>query len=207
MRIITISREFGSGGRELGRRMSDLLGYEYFDREIISAIAKNRGMDEAYVENMLENQSWKGIPLHYRSSISGSAALQRSKTNLLLEERQVIEAIAGAGKDCVIVGRSAGILLRDYSPFRLFVAADLDVRVRRCLERARKDERLSQKEMERKIRGIDKNRAQMHELIAGSAWGERNAYHLTVNTSDWEIKQLAPAVAEFAVRWFERKLE
>ena len=207
MRIITISREFGSGGRELGRRLSDLLEYEYFDREIIGASAKNRGMDEAYVEKMLENQSWKGIPLHYRSSISGNTALQRSKTSLLLEERQVIEAIARAGKDCVIVGRSAGALLRDYRPFRLFVTADLDIRVRRCMERAGKDEQLSHREMERKIRGIDKNRAQMHELIAGSAWGERNAYHLTVNTSDWDIKQLAPAVAEFAIRWFERKLE
>jgi len=55
MKIITISREFGSGGRELGKRMADILGFDYYDREIISAIAENKGLNESYVESVLEN--------------------------------------------------------------------------------------------------------------------------------------------------------
>ena len=57
VKIITISREFGSGGRELGKRLADVMGYEYYDREIIAAIAENKGMDECYVEKMLESSS------------------------------------------------------------------------------------------------------------------------------------------------------
>ena len=55
MRIITISREFGSGGRELGKRLADHLGYDYYDSEIIAAVASKRGMDTGYVEKTLNN--------------------------------------------------------------------------------------------------------------------------------------------------------
>ena len=62
MKIVTISREFGSGGRELGRRLADLLGFDYYDREIITAIAQAQGMDEGYVEKSLEDHAWQHIP-------------------------------------------------------------------------------------------------------------------------------------------------
>ena len=55
MRIITISREFGSGGRELGKRLADILDFDYYDREIITAIAEKKGLDPNYVERILEN--------------------------------------------------------------------------------------------------------------------------------------------------------
>lgn len=56
MKIITISREFGSGGRELGKHIADLIGYDYYDREIITAIAEQNRLDESYVEKALENR-------------------------------------------------------------------------------------------------------------------------------------------------------
>ena len=59
MNIITISREFGSGGRELGKRLADLLGYDYYDREIITEIAKRHDVDEKYVEYALNNHIWQ----------------------------------------------------------------------------------------------------------------------------------------------------
>ena len=58
MKIITISREFGSGGRELGKRLADLLGFDYYDREIITSIARDTGLDEKYVANILERHGW-----------------------------------------------------------------------------------------------------------------------------------------------------
>lgn len=59
MKIITISREFGSGGRELGKRLADLLKWDYYDKEIITAIAGNKNMDESYVSRILENHGRK----------------------------------------------------------------------------------------------------------------------------------------------------
>ena len=63
MKIITVSREFGSGGRELGKRLSDCLGWPYYDRAIISAVARRNALDEGYVEDALEQGHFRGVPL------------------------------------------------------------------------------------------------------------------------------------------------
>ena len=203
MRIITISREFGSGGRELGTRLAELLGWDYYDREIISAIAEKKGMEENYVEKALENRTWQNVPLTFRGSFVGST--NAVQTNLLVEQKRVIEGIARLGQDCVIVGRNADVLLKEYAPFNIFVCASLDAKVQRCLERAMAGAELTAREVEMQMRVIDKNRAQTREIISGIKWGARENYHLTVNTTGWEIKELTPAVAEFARRWFEKE--
>lgn len=202
MRIITISREFGSGGRELGKRLADVTGFDYYDSEIISAVAQKSGLDKNYVENTLNNHGWQNYPITYRSTIGSSGYMQSSKIQLLLEQKKVIEEIAALGKDCIIVGRNADIILQEYQPFSIFVCAKQDAKVRRCMERAPEGENLSERELVRKMKQIDKVRSQTREIMSGSVWGDPKAYHLTVNTTDWEIKDLAPAVADFALRWF-----
>lgn len=204
MRIITISREFGSGGRELGKRLADQLGFDYYDSEIIAAVAKNSGMNAGYVESVLSNHGWQDYPITYRSTFGSPVYLQSGKVNLLLEQKRVIEDIAALGKDCVIVGRNADVILQQYQPFSLFVCADLPSKVARCMERAPEGENLTEKELIRKIRQIDKARAQTREILSGSPWGQREAYHLTVNTTGWKMKELVGAVAAFAERWFGR---
>ena len=199
MRIITISREFGSGGRELGKRMADLLHFDYYDREIIGAVARGRGLNEYYAEHILENHGWQNFPLTFRSSFHTLDPRQREKVEFLLEERRVVEEIAALGKDCVIVGRNADVILRDKNPLRLFVCATESAKLRRCRERAPEDERLSDKGMLRKMREIDKNRAIARGILCGEPWGDRQSYHLIVNTSDWDIRQLAASLAEFAL--------
>lgn len=202
MRIITISREFGSGGRELGKRLADVTGFDYYDSEIISAVAQKSGLDKNYVENTLNNHGWQNYPITYRSTIGSSGNMQSSKIQLLLEQKKVIEEIAALGKDCIIVGRNADIILQEYQPFSIFVCAKQDAKVRRCMERAPEGENLSERELVRRMKQIDKVRSQTREIMSGSVWGEPKEYHLTVNTTDWEIKDLAPVVADFALRWF-----
>lgn len=205
MRILTISREFGSGGRELGKRLADLTGFDYYDSEIISAVARNSGMDARYVETALANRGWQNYPISFRGTLSSPAYTQSSGVQLLLEQKKVIEKIAALGKDCIIVGRNADYVLREYEPFNIFVCADTDAKIRRCVERAPEDEALTEKELVRKMKQIDRTRAKTREIIGGPVWGERDAYHLTVNTTGWDIRELVPAVAEFAARWFGRK--
>lgn len=204
MRIITISRAFGSGGRELGKRLADQLGFDYYDREIITAIASKKSMDEAYVSNILENHGWSTFPLTFRNSFVAMSSFQLTQTSLLLVQEKTIEKIAQAGKDFIIVGRNADVLLKDYEPFNIFVCADMDARIRRCASRAPEHEHMTEKELEREIRQIDKNRARTRQLITDRPWGDGQYYHLTVNTTSWSIKELTPAVADFASRWFER---
>lgn len=198
MKIITISREFGSGGRELGKRLADFTGYDYYDSEILAAVAEKCGMDANYVETALSNHSWQDHAITFRSTLRSPAYLQSSAIHLLLEQKKVLREIAALGKDCIIVGRNADVILEDCRPFNVFVCADMS---RRCLERSPEDEDLTEKELIRKIRQIDKSRARTRELIGGPAWGQRDAYHLTVNTTGWDIRELVPAVADFAERW------
>lgn len=205
MNIITISREFGSGGRELGKRLADLLEYDYYDREIIASVAEKSGMDAAYVENTLNNHGWKNQVITFRRTLGGASYVQSSKVALLLEQKRVIEQIAELGRNCIIVGRNADVILREYKPFNIFVCASRDSKLKRCLERASEGEILTEKELLRRMKRIDEVRSQTREIMSGTAFGQRDAYHITVNTTEWEIKELVPAVADFATRWFGRR--
>lgn len=202
MKIITISREFGSGGRELGKRLADALHFDYYDKDIISAIAANSGLQTNYVENILNNHGWKEYSLSYCKTLNSVAAMQTNKIQLLLEQKHVIEQIAASGKDCIIVGRNADIILKGYHPFNIFVCANTDAKIKRCMERTPEGEALSEKALLRQMKQIDKVRSQTREILTGSSWGNRDAYHLTVNTTDWDIKKSAPALAAFAESWF-----
>lgn len=205
MKIITISREFGSGGRELGRRLADFMGFDYYDSEIIAAVAKKSGLDAHYVENTLNNHGWQNVSVTPRSALASSAKLQSGKIGLLLEQRRVIEEIAMLGKDCVIVGRNADVILAQYQPFNIFVCAGTEAKLKRCTERAPEGEKMSERELLHKMKQIDKVRSQTRAILTGSEWGKREAYHLTINTTDWNIKDLVPAIANFAESWFGRK--
>ena len=205
MNIITISREFASGGRELGKRLADLLEYDYYDSEIISAVARESGMNANYVASTLDNHGWKNQAITFRGTLASAAYVQSSKVTLLVEQKKVIEGIAALGKDCVIVGRNADVILREYRPFNIFVCASKEAKVKRCMERAPEGEKLTERELLRRMKKIDDVRSQTREIMSGTAFGQRDAYHITVNTTEWEIKELVPAVADFATCWFGRK--
>ena len=185
MRIITVSRQFGSGGRELGKRLADRLGFDYYDKEIIDSLAEDQGLDPDYVRRELGNHGWQNVQLTFRNSFDRVVLDPGMRTQLLVKEREIIREIAEAGNDCIIVGRDADVILQDYHPFR---------------PRA---QRLSEKEILRNIRRIDKNRIRTREVLTGKHHGDASAFDLTVNTAGWEIKRLTEAVGDFALRWFE----
>ena len=203
MRIITVSREFGSGGRELGKRVADILGFDYYDSEIISAIAQKSGLDPDFVETTLDNHGWQDFPVSFGGTMHSVAYMNASRIDLLVQQKKVIEGIAALGKDCVIIGRNADAILKDFHPFSIFVCADREAKIARCRARARKDEKLTDRELVRKMKEIDKSRARTREFLTGSEWGHCQSYHLTVNTGDWDMKALSAAVAAFAEKWFD----
>lgn len=204
MRIITISREFGSGGRELGKRLADQLRCQYYDREIITAIAKESDLDSNFVENALEKPVWQLPALTFRQSFATPVLFQDTQLDLLTAQRKVLQGIASKGQDCVIVGRNTDVILQKYRPLSIFVCADMEAKIARCRERAPKDENLTDKQMIKKIQEIDRNRAKVREMLTDDKWGDRSGYDLIVNTSAWKIKELTPAIAEYAIRWFAR---
>lgn len=200
MRIITISRQFSSGGRELAKRMADVLGFDYYDKEIISEIAKNTSLDQDFIEGTL-SKGYKAVPLHFARSFSFTFA-SMGKSELLVEEKRVIDAIAKNGRDFIIVGRNADLLLKDYSPLNIFVCADLESKITRCIDKALIGESPTRKEIEKHIKRIDKERANTRAILTDAKWGECSNYHLTINTSGWEIKELTPIISTLAELYF-----
>lgn len=203
MRIITISREFGSGGRELGKRIADILGFDYYDSEIISSVAKKSGVDASYIESVLDNHGWQDIPITFMGTIGSAGYMNASAVKLLIQQKKVIEEIAALGKDCIIVGRNADVILSEYKPFNIFVCAEMSARIERCMQRAKADEKITERKLARKIKKIDRMRANTRTVLSGQSWGECQDYHLTVNTTDWNIKELAKSVAQMADDWFK----
>ena len=106
MHIITISRQFGSGGRELGKRLADRLGWDYYDREIIDSIARDHGLDPGFVKAAFANHGWHNVPLTYRSSFSHLLFDPAPDTELLIRERETLRGIAELGNNCIIIGRA-----------------------------------------------------------------------------------------------------
>ena len=206
MRIITVSRQFGSGGRELGKRLADHLGWDYYDKQIIETLAEENGLDADYVRRALSHHGWHNVQLTYRSSFSQLMFDPGVHTRLLVRQREIIRAIADLGDDCVIVGRDADVILQEQRPFRVFVCADLASRTRRCMAHEEKkppEERLSEREIVRNIRRIDKNRSRTREVLTGKHRSDGSSFDLTINAAGWDLKALTPALADFALRWFE----
>lgn len=202
MNIITISREFGSGGRELGKRIADVLGYAYYDREIITAIAEKHKMNEHYVENVLENGFPVAFPISYGRTFSFTDVAGQQAIDLLSSQCSILKELA-AKENCVIVGRSANIILEDFNPLNIFVYADIESKIKRCRERASEDEQLTDNEMKRKFKQIDAGRAKHQRFLSDAKWGDKSGYHMCINTSGLVIKNIAPVVAEYAKNYFE----
>ena len=160
-------------------------------------------MDEKYVEYALNNHIWQTYSLSFHHSFVSPIAIQSPDTKLLHEQKKIIEEIAAAGKNCIIVGRNADVLLKEHNPLNIFVCADMESKIKRCQERAEENEQLSYKEIKRKIKRIDRNRARTRYIIADGEWGHRKSYHLIINTTDWDIKALAESTAAFAKNWFK----
>ncbi len=196
-RIITIGREFGSGGRELGLRLSQRLGIAYYDQEIIAEISKRTELSEQYVRKMAEKKPMFSFPLHIGRSFH---YMQNSPWDLNLsifrEQSAIIREMAEKS-DCVIVGRCADDILREMNPLRIFVYGDMETKLERCRKRAGSDEKMTECEILSNIRKIDKNRSEYYGLYTGKVWGDKQSYDLCINTSKISVERASELLAEF----------
>lgn len=204
MRIITISREFGSGGRELGKRLANTLGIPCYDHEIIDMVAEKYGFDKNHIAHVSEKDIRVFYPTTIAHRLIAPHPMMQQSVSITAAEHEMMKALAQQG-DCVIVGRCADIVLREMNPMNIFVYADRQSKLNRCKNRADENEHFSDKEMGKKMKQIDKERAAYRALFCEEDWGKKESYHLCINTSGKEIKALIPAVADYVKLWFEQK--
>ena len=193
-KIITIGREFGSGGREFGRKLAELIGFPYYDREIITEIAKRTSLSEKYVQNIAEHKPVIPFPIHTGRTFF--TVMPDYGQSVQAEQHNIIRE-AAANSDCVIVGRGADYILRELKPFRIFVYSSLDSKIKRCRENQSKDYEpsgMNDKELAKRIAQINKSRADYYEFYTGQDWGDKANYDLCANTDFIAPDKLAEAV-------------
>ena len=175
--IITIGREFGSGGREIGLKLAEKLGIPFFDKEIIRKAAEDSGIVESVMDYYDEHHS---SPIFATGSILFDIYQMPMSDRVYLEQSRAIKSIAAKGS-CVIVGRCADVVLENNPGLiRIFICADMADRVAR--KRAvLKDKTDSQ--IESHIRSVDKKRAKYYSYYTDKRWGEAKHYDISINSS------------------------
>lgn len=195
--IITIGREFGSGGREFGKRLAEALGIAYYDKEIVGEVAKNTSLAYDYVQNIVEKRPIIYYPISVGHSFDDySSYVATQHYSVQAEQEKVIKELA-VKTDCVIVGRCADYILRDEKPFRIFIYSDIESKIKRCKEKNEVDTNLSDKKIAKQIKQIDRQRGEYYEFFTGQRWGEKENYDVMINTSGKQIKELALGLAKF----------
>ena len=180
--IITIDREYGSGGHEVGRRLAEQLGIKFYDEELIAAAASGTG----YVEEYVKENDEKAPDFSFASLISSVDTFQSLPYAKIQEEQFSIIRDIAAKESCVIVGRAADYILDDEEHISVFIFAPIEERLKRKLELEivnKKEHPLGEAEMIKKIKQRDKQRRRYYEFYTDNKWGERDVYDLLINTS------------------------
>ena len=180
VRIITISREFGSGGRTIGKKLAERLGVPYYDKELVNEVALETGFDPRYIEEAGEHAPIGGR-LAYAFNMQGVPGIMRglSATDFLwCIQREVILRIADKGP-CVIVGRSADYILKDRKDaLHVFVHADMDFRAERIVRLYGQ----SEKTPEQRLRDKDERRKLYYRSFTMREWGDVHNYDIALDS-------------------------
>lgn len=187
-RIITISREFGSGGRTIGKQVAEELGIPCYDNELLMKIAEESGFQENYVQ-----EAGEYAPGGFLSNVfSHRGNIPNNADYLWHIQYRIISDLAQKGP-CVIVGRCADYILKDKADcLKVFIHADLAFRTERIVKVYGERE----ESPEQRIREKDKRRAAYHRFYTDMKWGHSQNYDLTLNSGTLGIDRCVDIIKE-----------
>ncbi len=206
--VITIARQYGSGGRTVGKMLSEELGIHYYDKELSKVASEMSGINEGLFVDSDEKvkKGWKNklslISTVYDGNVKKPGDSDfTSDENLFSYQAKAIKELAEKGEPCVIVGRCADFVLKDYdNVISVFVHADHDF----LMQEAGKVQRLKGKELEKFISQIDKGRADYYEYHTGHKWTDALNYDLCLDSGKLGFEKCVEAIKAYArVRYGE----
>ena len=176
-RIITISREFGSGGRFIGEEVAKKLGIAYYDKNIINQIAEESGLSPDYIQESAELSPKKGL---FAYAFAGRDITGKSLEDMVYEaQRKVILELADK-ESCVIIGRNADFILKDRDDvLNVFIHGDMPVKIQRISQIYHVSEKVAAKMIE----DTDKRRMTNYNFYTEQKWGMASNYTLSLNSS------------------------
>ena len=201
--IVTISRQYGSGGRFIGRLLADELGIPFYDKEIIAQASENSGFAQEFIKE--NEQKMRGISsFAFTPSVFGAnmvSNFENIESRIYSSEADAIEKFAKQGA-CVIVGRCADYVLKDkYKCLDVFIHADMKDRIDRVINIYHRTE--DAKKAERLIKENDRMRARHYRYYTDAEWGESANYHITLNSTAIGVENCAKILKEAYLRFDE----
>ncbi len=182
--IITVGRQYGSGGREVAKKLAEVMNLSFYDKELLAEASRESGICQEVIENYDEKQekrsffSMLGTGFQGRTDSLGMYLEMPLNHRIFLAQFDAIRKIADKGS-CVIVGRCADYVLRDHpNVLNVFIKASLEERIKR-IERLYDPDPMKAEDM---IRKADKQRATYYNYYATGTWGDANNYHLCLDT-------------------------
>ena len=203
--IITIARQYGSGGREIGERVAELLGIPLYDKEIIADAASKGELNSEVVRNTEESCASSLLyTLAMGSNILGTTLHFGYKMplndKLFILQSDIIKEYASMGS-CVVIGRCSDYVLRDEEGvLRLFIYGDLDHRVERVKER---HPEIKSSQIIDVINKTDKRRSSYYNFYTGNKWGKYDNYDMAINSSTLGIEGTAQVIFAMAKKLME----
>ncbi len=194
--IITVSREFGSGGRSIAKSVAEQLSIPYYDKELVKQVAEETGFHEHFIEHEGEYASSTSRFAFALSSHQTQPAKGGMSVNdyLWVMQRKVILDIAEKGP-CVIVGRCADYILRDRDDvLNVFIHSDIQSRAERIVRLYGESEKSPEKRLEEK----DKKRKVYYKHYTGEVWGQCQNYHLALDSAALGIDKCVEIIVELA---------
>lgn len=193
--VITISREFGSGGREIGFRVAEKLGIPFYDSEIISLAAEDSNIAEdvfhAYDEVIQDKEKTQS---YHRISDFTSVYEVPVSDQIFLVQSQMIKKLAMLGP-CVMIGRCSDMIVED--SFNVFICAGMKTRVERLMELEPESD---VRKLESQIRQIDGKRREYYQYYSGNEWGNPRNYHICLNSGKLGIENCTDTIISMMER-------
>lgn len=184
--IITISRQYGSGGRYVGKLVADKLGIKLYDKEFIAKVAEETGFSKEYIEN--NEQKRENLDILNKGYYSGLS----NADELFIKESELIKEVASK-ESCIIIGRCADFILRDRDDvINIFIYSDLKDRV----NRATKYYGLDKDKAEKEIKKIDKLRANHYKYYTDKAWKDNANYDICINSDAFGVEKSAELICD-----------
>ncbi len=196
--LITIGREFGSGGRDIAQHLAERLGIAFYDRQIDEMAAEQSGLPLEKVREMSRHME-REVVADFRSAVYAMSNETLSpEERLYVAQSTVIRQIAASGESCVILGRCADyILYNDPNCFRIFVHARTDIRIKRAMAVFG----LTQEEARRQVENTDRARAQYYKRYTGREYGKQEYYHLGLDSGLLGTEESVESIINILRRW------
>lgn len=197
--VISLGRQFGCGGREIGQLIAHMLGIDYYDKELLTEAARKSGVNKDFFEAADEQtpkffSSLWSFNLGYNTGAYFIGNTPLSDDSIYRAQSQVMTELADRGP-CVIVGRTANYILRDHCQvISVFVHSSMADRVRRIIARG---DAKTEKEAREMAEKQNKNRAEYYNFYTDSRWGDAATYDLTVDISRLGLEPTARLIVQF----------